>query len=268
MHTHGNSEGSLLVGLGFGLVLFVRGLRLYRTKLLVADTKIIPTRSVAMGVVQIQGTAKEGKPFPSPVSGTPCYAYQVRIERWTSGSRGGHWSHQRTDQNGTPFYLEDGSGRVLVDPREAEFNLPPHCLRQVPPSAMRSILEKEPGLSPTGTGAERDGMSEAPSDEVLLLYAGQPGLFGSGRFRFTEYCILPERQYDVLGTCVENPHPQDENDRNLIAKGQNEHTYLISSRSERVLERNLSWRSALMVWGGGALAVACAAILLAEYGRL
>jgi hypothetical protein len=32
----------------------------------------------------------------------------------------------------------------------------------------------------------------------------------TGRFRLNEYCIAPGELYDVIGTCIENPHPKDD----------------------------------------------------------
>jgi len=90
----------------------------------------------------------------------------------------------------------------------------------------------------------------------------------SGRYRFTEYCILPDQDYDVTGTCVENPEAKGERDRNLIAKGRNEPTFLISYRTEREVESRLRNRAALMVFGGGAGAVVCLGLLLAKLGWL
>lgn len=41
----------------------------------------------------------------------------------------------------------------------------------------------------------------------------------------------------------------------LLKKGENDSTFLISWRSQREVVRSLAWKSAVMVWGGGALAL-------------
>jgi hypothetical protein len=94
------------------------------------------------------------------------------------------------------------------------------------------------------------------------------GIGSEHRYRLSEYCIIPEHWYDVTGTCVENPNPQDEHDRNMIVKGQNEPTFLISWRSEKEVENTLRKRAALHIFGGAALSVACLAILLFRLGWL
>jgi len=90
----------------------------------------------------------------------------------------------------------------------------------------------------------------------------------SGQYRLTESCIVPDGTYDITGTCTENPNPADEHDRNLIAKGQNEPPFLISSKSEKQLESGLRRRAAGKIFGGAALAIVCLAIILAKLGLL
>jgi hypothetical protein len=90
----------------------------------------------------------------------------------------------------------------------------------------------------------------------------------SGRYRFTEYCVVPDGSYDISGTCVENPHPTDANDHNMIVKGTLEKEFLISSKTEKQLESGLRRRAFLMVLGGAALSVVCMAILLVKLGLL
>ena len=62
-----------------------------------------------------------------------------------------------------------------------------------------------------------------PVDEIVTAVDGAPS--AAGRYRFTEHCVLPDHQYDVTGTCGENPEANDGNDRNLIRKGTNEPTF-------------------------------------------
>ena len=88
----------------------------------------------------------------------------------------------------------------------------------------------------------------------------------SGHYRLKEYCLLPGKTYDITGTCAENPHPRDEHDRNIILKGTNEPTFLISSRTGTEVQSWLWKQSLWMVLGGAALAVVCLAIILGKLG--
>jgi len=101
----------------------------------------------------------------------------------------------------------------------------------------------------------------------LMQHAQEGGLAAimpaaSGRYRFTEYCLVPGQSYEVAGTCVENPDPKDEHDRNMIVKGQSERTFLISYRTEKQGQSNLWHRAALYGFGGLGLSIACLVLLL------
>lgn len=264
MNPYGNIDVWLILGSGLGLILFFRGLFIFRKGLIVADTPTIPIRSIAMGIAQVHGHTSGGNPFPSPISGTPCYAFKVKIERYVQNK---NWKHHRTDQNGAHFYIEDDSGRIMVDPREAEFDLPVNCRRQIGGPVMGFSLMNliRPMQADASDGS--DLSVNAKADDELLEYSGV-GYDCMDPFRFTEWCIKPGQEYDVLGTCVENPKPSDESDRNLITQGNNNHTFLISSKSAEQLEQGMSLRSAMMIWGGAALTVACAALFMARHGLL
>jgi hypothetical protein len=271
---------------------------------------LMVTRVLALGTLVdtlFHGKAKGEELVDSPVSHTPCLFYKVDIEKWQRNSKGrGSWSHYRTDANGVRCYLEDLSGKALVDAHGVEFDLIQSARREIG-TGRRSgkslmtlfsgkgdpTLATGPGFPGTPTGGvmlptpppedelsayvARGPQAKASSFGVNgflssfsrnpIAFLGGTGL-SSSSYRMTEYCILPNHWYDVTGTCTENPNPKDEHDRNLIVKGENEPTFLISWRSEKELEKKLRRRAALYVFGGAALSVVCLAILLAKFGWL
>ena len=79
---------------------------------------------------------------------------------------------------------------------------------------------------------------------------------------------MPGQTYDVTGTCAENPQPRDEYDRNIIVKGTNEPTFLISSRTDKGVQSHLLKQTLWKVLGGAAVAILCLAILLGKLGLL
>jgi hypothetical protein len=284
-----NLEVAVVVGFGAGLFWFFKGFRVYREYRVLADTPEIPIRSMAMGLAQIHGKAKGQQTVLSPVTKTPCFFYKVDIERWVRDKNGGHWSHAATDAEGVRFYLEDATGKVLVDAHGAEYDLIQTAKCETGSGVGGSLGRlfggtRDSSLATASPISESDLLNYVQSavstahttfslnGRSLLsgLGRGFPGLgMGSeGRYRLSEYCIVPEQLYDVTGTCVENPAPQDERDRNMIVKGQNEPTFLISWRSEKEIESTLRNRAALHIFGGAALSVACLAILLFRLGWL
>jgi hypothetical protein len=182
---------------------------------------------------------------------------------------GGHWSHLCTDADGPRFYLADGSGKVLVDAHKAEYDL-----LQGTRVETRGRGGAVSGFLRLGLGGSTDPTSTKPDLAAYVFDAvGRHrghGIFGgggaSGRYRLTEFLVIPEHWYDVTGTCVENPEPQDEHDRNMIVKGTNEPTFLITWRSEKEIRQTLRNRATKYIFGGGILAVVCLGIFLAKHG--
>lgn len=329
--------GYAALGFGLGLYYFVKGFREFRKYRVLADTPEVPIRSVAMGLVEIHGKAKGEEQIYSPVSSTPCYFYKVDIQKYVKDSKGrGRWTHAATDLNGLSFYLEDASGKVLVDLHDAEFDLPENCKREIAGGgglgftpifgapqrnspalgigpADQDLLDyvarvgsgmvipnlvssSPPVFTAAGaTNGSTNPQNQAEAQRELEIFQQQMrarramrnsggglagvfnvlrggslsrGLASSGGFRLTEYCIVPDRWYDLTGTCTENPHPRDEHDRNMIVKGENEPTFLISWRSEKDIEGHLRWRSLQYIFGGGILSVICLAVILLKLGWL
>jgi hypothetical protein len=261
----------LTVGFGAGLYYFFKGFRVFREYRVLMDTPEVPIRSVAMGLVEIHGKATETPPVPSPVTRTPCYFYKVDIEHWVTDKNGGHWSHLLTDADGLKFYVADKTGKVLVDAHNAEFDLIQTArieARRGLGSGLSGLLSGAGGSSPAAS-AGVDLWSYASSSVARKKGTGFFSSTGSGqRYRLTEWLVIPEHWYDITGTCVENPAAQDEHDRNMIAKGTNEPTFLITWRSEQEIRRTLRNRAAQYIFGGAALAVACLGIFLAKHGWL
>lgn len=255
----------LVIGFCFGFVIFIRGLLLYGRALLVEDTPAMPIRSIAMGRVQIHGIARGERTIWSPVSGRSCYAYKIRIER-VGNKAGLRGSHVRTDTKGIRFYLEDTTGQVAVDPEGAEFDIPETSRREVATDNQARFANIAP--LDFDTRPILDG--DPASDQYLLAYAQGQSIryFESEPYRFIEYCIVPDREYTILGTCAQNANPAADHDRNMINRGQHASVFLISSKPETDLRESLSRNSKLMVVGGATLSVACAAALLNIYNLL
>jgi hypothetical protein len=283
----------LMMGFGSGLYWFFDGFRAYREYRVLADMPESRIRSLAMGLVEIHGTASGDETLTSPLSHTPCFLYKVEIERWETDHGRGRWSHYWTDIRAVKFYVSDTTGQVLVDPRGAEHDLMRRGVREIGyTSGVWGLLRARHPHPKTGFEATDQELTEyvanlgtdpslpvdlGPEDLAKLTGVGTEGstlrLLGgavyqqtfrlvgptvrTGRFRLTEYCIAPGELYDVTGTCVENPHPKDDGDRNLICKGHHERTFLISWREEREIESALRNKATLRIFGGAALSIAC-----------
>jgi len=260
----------LAAGFGLGLYYFYKGFRVFREYRVLMDTPEIPIRSVAMGLVDIHGKAVGVPPLPSPVTQTPCYFYKVDIEHWVRNKNGGSWVHIATDTDGRKFYLEDATGKVLVDAHQAEYDLIQNAKVETGRSFGFGLGRLFSGIGASTRAAATAGLQTdlwSYASEAVARRRGNSHFTGAGeRYRLSEYLVIPDHWYDLTGTCVENPEPQDEHDRNMIVKGMNEPTFLITWRSEKEIRRTLRHRAAKYIFGGGLLAVACLAIFLAKHG--
>jgi hypothetical protein len=284
----------LLGGLGIygGLYCFFKGFKIFRDSRLISDTPEGAIRGLAMGLVNVRGKAKlagEKKLIDSPVSHTPCLYYKVEVARYERERKNQHaFNHYRTDFSDQPFYLDDGTGQVLVNPKEAELDLPCNAKRITEHFGdIRSRLTKaHSGKAATPPSASSS--EEAESDE-LTFYAitrkSVPGMRFSLEkswlslgglalddepdyrcFQLTEFCILPDHLYDITGTCTARPGHKSESDRNIIMKGEKEPTFVISWRDEKGVERLIRVRAFKYVLGGSALTLVSVAWLVFSFG--
>ncbi|HXH51009.1 MAG TPA: hypothetical protein VNM47_16845, partial [Terriglobia bacterium] len=84
----------------------------------------------------------------------------------------------------------------------------------------------------------------------------------------TEYCVVPQGEYDITGTCAMNHGAGNDLDPQLITQGKNESIFLISDKAEKTLEKDMHFRAWKHIIGGGLLAVGGAAVLLEALGLL
>jgi hypothetical protein len=101
--------------------LYAWGWRSLRRRWTILNVPTSKARSVAMGLVELKGKARRAgeEPFLSPVRNLSCVWYRTLVERHSAeGRRTYRLLHQQ--EAGTPFYLEDDTGRVMVKPDGAE----------------------------------------------------------------------------------------------------------------------------------------------------
>ncbi|MDY0261414.1 GIDE domain-containing protein [Syntrophotalea acetylenica] len=93
------------------------GFHFLRLKRQIENTPTSKTRSLSMGLVELQGRAIRKYALVSPLSQTSCVYYRLRKYRRDSKN---NWRLASTSDSGhVPFYLEDDTGRVTIDPRGA-----------------------------------------------------------------------------------------------------------------------------------------------------
>jgi hypothetical protein len=143
---------------------------------LVEDTPTSRVRSAAQGYIELigRGVAPEKPPIRGPLTGMTCAWWRYKIED-------GGWGRRRrsTVDSGTsetPFLLDDGSGRCLIDPRGAEVF---------------------PGVTTVWYGPDAWPQGRVPNAPGILgwLLAS----LSTGRYRYTEHRLQANEPLYAIG---------------------------------------------------------------------
>jgi len=118
-----NVQWSLISTLGvvFGPWLFFRGFVAWRIQQLIRNTPTARIRSMAMGLVELNGAVERRSRVSGPFSGRECAYWEVDVSTRSGGKRGqDQWSVVHRENSGNPFYLRDDTGVALVYPQGAD----------------------------------------------------------------------------------------------------------------------------------------------------
>lgn len=173
-----------IVGAVAGVYFFYKGFRLLQRKRLILNTPASKVRSASMGLVEISGLATGPYVMHSPLKGVDCYYYQSTAWEMRQRGKNREWVKVAEENLHVPFYIDDSTDKVLVDPRGADMDL--HC--DLHEEYHRSILFEGP---------------EMPVSVQDFLQ--RHGVDPDKRIKVEEHCIKPKNFLFVLGTLSQNP---------------------------------------------------------------
>lgn len=106
---------------GVAATAFVTGWRYFLRLQVVEDTPKSLVRSAAQGYVELSGTTKlmPGDPILAPLTRIPCIWWSYCVEEHVGAGKSSHWQTISTETSGELFWLEDVTGRCVVDPDKA-----------------------------------------------------------------------------------------------------------------------------------------------------
>jgi hypothetical protein len=167
-----------------GLYLFIRGFGLLARKRLVLNTPSSKIRSASLGLVEIGGVAAGPYTVPAPISGKACFLYETTVWQQHESGKGRGWEKVAKESLHVPFFLDDGTGRLLIAPRGAELDL-------------HRDLRKEYNAS-----------FFWPTDDVpaaVQSFLIRHAVDSHRAIRVEERCVKPQDALFVFGTLSENP---------------------------------------------------------------
>lgn len=172
------------VGFCAGIGLFFYGFRLLQRRRLILDTPFSKIRSASMGMVEVSGLAVGPYNMIAPITARPCYYYRTLVWEYKQHGRNKKWVQVAGECMHVAFFVDDNTGRLLVDPRGADLDL------------HRDFQEEF-------NGSFFSNRDDAPGNVNSFL--SRHGVVTSNRIKVEEYCIKPKNSLFILGTLAENP---------------------------------------------------------------
>jgi hypothetical protein len=175
------------VAIAGGLCFLFVGFRLLARKrsFLAAPTSRI--RSAALGLVEVNGRAARPYTMPAPLTGKPCFLYHTTVWQQGGGNKE-EWEKVADETLHLPFFIDDSSGRLLIEPLGAGLDLHRDYREEYAASCFCS---------------DQDGVPPRVS-----VFLSRHGVVPSRRLRIEERLIEPEDALFVAGTLIENPGVQ------------------------------------------------------------
>jgi E3 Ubiquitin ligase len=183
---YSKDDGIFLAAIGalVGVYVFYRGFHLLQRKRLILNTPASKIRSAAMGLVEINGLAAGPYTMVAPITGVPCYYFHTTAWQWQQRGKNSQWVKVADERLHLPFYLDDNTGRVLVDPQGAEMDIHRDFHDEFSTSLFSSTLE-------------------IPSN--ICGFLARHGVSTDQKIKIDEYCIKPKNALFILGTLAQNP---------------------------------------------------------------
>src|SRR3989338_8165141 len=116
-----------------------------------ASLPVSPCGSISEGFIQVAGRATGAATISSLLTGTRCLISIAQVEVFREAGKKKRWETIHREEQTVPFYVEDATGKVWLDPTDAELHLLPDAEysteKRQPSGEVRECLEKL-GLSP------------------------------------------------------------------------------------------------------------------------
>jgi hypothetical protein len=185
-HTENPAVALLACGIFFcfGILTFIRGFRLLQRRRLILDTPFSRIRSASLGMVELSGLAVGPYTMIAPITAHACYYYRTLVWELKQQGKNKQWVKVAGECLHLPFFVDDNTGCVMIDPRGADLDLHRDFEQEFCDSFFTT---KEP----------------APPNVVSFL--ARHGVATRNKIKVEEFCVKPKNALFVLGTLAENP---------------------------------------------------------------
>lgn len=134
-------------------------------------------------MVEISGLATGPYTVLAPITGRPCYYHRTLVWEWKQCGKNKQWVKVAGECMHVPFFIDDNTGRMLIDPRGAELEL-------------HRDFEQE--------FCDSFFTTKEPAPENVRNFLACHGVITNNKIKVEEFCIKPKNALFILGTLAEN----------------------------------------------------------------
>ena len=278
---------SLLFGLaGFvvGIFIFVRGFRVFARKERIVNTPVSKIAGAAMGPVKFFGTAVGPYTLLAPLTEVDCFYYRASVEG--GEDLNGEPREGASECLFTPFFVEDETGRVLIDPRGAHIDLPNDYDVPLAGAEMDDCVERflaRRGLLEVGARGLREStikygdplfvVGELRDNRGFTSMVDASGAMPrpGEAFLSREAASLQRREMlEAMGVGLDRvPNAPDASTEGfdvhppaVVGKGDGNEPFILARKAPQWMVEQMARRAQRAIWGGAALALLSVVLLL------
>ena len=135
-------------------------------------------------MVELSGLAVGPYTMAAPITERSCYYYRTIAWEWKQSGKNKQWVKVAAESMHVPFFLDDNTGKVMVDPRGAELDLHRDFQQEFCDSFFTTKQEAPPNV---------------------FAFLARHGVSTTNKIKVEEFCIKPKNALFLLGTLDENP---------------------------------------------------------------
>ena len=233
-----------LIAVPVGAYYFISGFHKWSCYNTISNTPTSKVEAIAAGFIEVYGEVlPKGEYLKGPFFGEDCVFYSYTIEEYRSHGKHSSWDVIRRGQSDAPFFVQDETGKIEIDPGGAEFEV-----------VDRRQVAVQPGES---TPKIREFLAEINlADNVSLVDLG-PIHLGANLRRYTEYVLEKGQKIFATGTAVpkEGVGSEKQEEMLVIKKGDFNRFFYISDREEKGVLGGMRNNAILYLAGGGLAAL-------------
>ena len=260
-------------GVIVGLFLFFRGFGLLRQKRWIEDTPVSKIAAAAMGRVKVIGKATGPYTLISPLAGADCYYYRAVAWNGQNAQDEEKVERRAVETVYAPLFIEDETGRLMIDPGGAQLDLPYEYDEAVSGISMtecaRRFLRRH-GLSDVSSTTVTECVIK-PGDPLFVLGTLAENRVGENRYLSAEAADLQRREEMEAMGVPESDLPKasatvlagfDLSPETVLGKCRDGEPFVLSRETPQRMIEGMAKSAVFEIWGGPALALLSVGLLM------